>query len=155
MRYLFVITLLILVPIRHLKSQNQDRTIDSLLILVRNAKDDTLKVNRLNLLCKKHRELGDYQRALNFTEQAKNLAVKLNYKKGVAYSYDRKGVIAGDLGNSIEAIENHLKSIEISKEINDLQAIASTYNNISVIYAQTGNYSEALKNSFASLVIGP
>ncbi len=54
------------------------------------AKEGANKVNTLNVLCKQFRNTGDYERARRKTDDAFVLAKKLNFKNGIASSYNNK-----------------------------------------------------------------
>jgi tetratricopeptide (TPR) repeat protein len=131
----------------------QSRTIDSLQNILKTSKEDTIKVNTLNLLGKELTASADYKKAMDYYNQGKQLAEKLVYKKGIAISYNNIGIIYMNQGNYPEALKNQVASLKIKEEIKDKRAIAGSYNNIGNIYMKQGNYPEALKNHFTSLKI--
>src|SRR3990170_5044606 len=68
-------------------------TIDSLLAASSEKKDkeDTNKVIRLNKLCLKYKNIGNYDTAFYYGNFALQLAKQLNYSKGIADSYNNIG----------------------------------------------------------------
>jgi serine phosphatase RsbU (regulator of sigma subunit) len=131
----------------------QSRTIDSLQNILKTAKEDTIKVNTLNLLGKELVASADYEKAMDYYNQGKQLAEKLVYKKGIAISYNNIGIIYMNQGNYPEALKKYFASLKIREEIKDKRGTAYSYNNIGLIYTKQGNYPEALKFLFASLKI--
>lgn len=157
------IVLSLLLTIGLLESISQNRQIDSLVSLLKkpsckegsnNCLPDTIRLDILNSLTWEFIALGDYQKALQYAGDAKNLArSKSGMRKGEAESYHNTGSVYYYQGNYPEAIKNFFAALKIREELGDKPGIASTYNNIGGIYQGEGNYREALKNHFASLKI--
>jgi tetratricopeptide (TPR) repeat protein len=118
------------------------QNIDSLELLTANK--DTSAVKALNQLYKLSLD-SDPKEALNYTLEALDLAVKLNYKKGEAASYNNIGVIYKNKGVLDKAVSYYLLSLAINKELNNISGIAFTYNNIGTIYSIKRDYNNALK----------
>ena len=132
----------------------QTPEIDSLLTVISTAKEDTNKVNALNLLSEKSGwRMGNYDTAFYYAENAKQLAEKLKFKKGIADSKNNIGIIYDDQGKYPEALKNHFASLKIREEIGDKKGIASSYNGIGVIYQRQAKYPKALENNFVALKI--
>ena len=125
--------------------------IDSLEFVLKTAKEDTVKVNSLNLLCWQYIDISDYEIAMKNAEYALVLADRLKYKKGIADSYNNIGIMHKLQSNYPEALENYLASLKICEEIGDKQGIGFSYTNIGQVYELLDNYPEALKNYLASL----
>src|SRR5210317_1794304 len=90
--------------------------IDSLELVLKTAKEDTVKVNRLNLLSEEYRNISDFENAMQYAESSLGLADRLNYNKGIADSYTNIGLVYYDQGNFPEALNNHFASLQIRKE---------------------------------------
>lgn len=131
----------------------QNAKIDSLLNLLKTAKSDTNKVKNLNKLCWEYILIGEYNKGLLYSKQGLGLSTSLNFKKGIAQSYNNLGNIYKEQGNYQEALKNHFASLKIKEEMNDKYGISVSYNNIGIVYDNLGNYPEALNNHFASLKI--
>ena len=131
----------------------QNKTIDSLLELLKNDKPDTNKVIHLNKLCWDYLSIGNYTPALENGNAALQLALQLNFKNGIATSYTDIGLVYYKRSDYEKALENHFASLKIQEELHDKNGIATSYNNIGVIYHDQGNYDKALENHFASLKI--
>ena len=131
----------------------QNKTIDSLLINLKSAGNDTGKVNTLNTLSRQFEQIGNYSKAFQFTNDAFTLSQKINYKKGEGTADITFGWINEDEGNLPEAANNYKTSLKIAEEIGDKKEIASSYLGIGNIYYEQGDYPDALKNYFSALKI--
>jgi tetratricopeptide (TPR) repeat protein len=127
--------------------------IDSLLIELPKAKEDSNKVNVLNNLSDKYRLIGEYDKSLQCGNDGLALAQKINYKHGIALSYDKIGIIYAQQGNYVKALNFFFASLKIRQKIVDKKGIADSYNNIGNVYWHQGNFDKALENHFASLKI--
>jgi tetratricopeptide (TPR) repeat protein len=150
-KYLFL--LIVIASAAKQSHAQQSRTIDSLQTILKTAKEDTNKVNTLNLLGIELKFSGNNEKALNYYNQEKQLSEKLVYKKGIADSYINIGIVYSHQGNYTLALKNYFASLKIVEEIKDKKGISTSYNNIANIYYNQGNYPEALKNHFSSLKI--
>lgn len=137
MRFSKIFTLLILISVPGV-AQN----IDSLIQVA--AGKDTSAVKANNLLYNQF--INSYpKKALDYTLNALNLALNLNYKKGIASSYNNIGVFYKNHGVIDKAMNYHLQSLQLNKEINDPKGIAYSLNNIGTIYSMKGRSKEALE----------
>lgn len=126
---------------------------DSLKNIIAQAKHDTTEVKALIKLSWNLLSIGNYNTALELANEAKNIAEKLNFKKGIANSYNNIGTIYWYQGNYFHSIKQYSASLKIFEEIGNKQGIADCYNNIGLIYNMQGNYSESLKQFFVALRI--
>ena len=133
--------------------QAQQNKIDSLQNLLKTSNDDTTKVNTLNDLCKQYINKGNYEAAMQYADQALFRAQKINFKKGIAYSFGNIGLIYKYQGNYGKALDSYFNSLTIREQIEDKRGLANTYNSIGLIYEYQGNYEKALDSHFKSLKI--
>lgn len=126
--------------------------IDSLLTILKSAKEDSTKVIACNNLFLQY-EFTDSEKAQAFLNQALELSQKVDYNKGLTVTYTYLGYFAEDKGNFQEALKNYFAALKTSERINDKKGIADSYNNIGIVYYKQGNYQDALKNYFPSLKI--
>lgn len=143
-KYLFLLCLLVAWQQRAIA---QSHSIDSLHTLLKNAGEDTSKVNILNTLSY---ELlySNTDTTILLATQAKNLAEKLKYQKGVASAFLRLGQAYNNLGSYEESQENLSKALALST---DKSTTAKIYVNIGINHYEMSNYPEALKNYFTGL----
>ena len=168
---LFLLTVISCIAIQSFAQKQGKSKIDSLLSVLKTAKEDTAKVNKLNALADEFRN-NDPDTALYFASQAQALSIKMNYKMGIANAYLTIGTALTNLGNYEKALKNNNDALTIydqllpipiaigttgtektSVKTKILKQKARAYNIIGVDYSYLGNYPEALKNYFASLKI--
>ncbi len=130
-----------------LQGMAQNKQIDSLNAILKIAKEDT---NKVTILINLSRQVSNTDSSLLFATDAKTLASKIIFKKGLADAYNIIGVVYNQ-GNYPNALKNFFASLKIKEEIGNKKSIANSYNNIGNIYYQQGNYTDALKNYFTSL----
>jgi len=103
------------------------------------------RVNTLNDLFKNYYN-NDPFTAMDYSEEAYQLARKINYKKGVATSLNNKGVIFRIRGQLDKALEFFIESYKIHFEISNKAGLAKVLNNIGTIYSIKKDYQTALFN---------
>ncbi len=142
----------------------QDNLLDSLLSLVKTEKQDTVKINHLNKLCREFEGFGVYDSAMLFANSAKELSnvilressnttIKNTAKRGLATSYLNQGMVNDDQGNYQEALKNYADALKIFEVLNYQQGIADCHSCMGTAYCTLGNFPEALKNAFEALKI--
>jgi tetratricopeptide (TPR) repeat protein len=131
----------------------QSRTIDSLRNILSIERDDTNKVNTLNVLSEKLWRIGNYDTSLICANSSKVLAEKLYFKKGIAGAFKNIGTIYYYHDDYPKALEYDNKSLAIFQETGDKNGIARNLGNIGIIYEQLGNYPIALEYDFKALAI--
>ena len=114
--------------------------IDSLKHSIAISPDDTNKVIALNQLIKKLIKIN-LDSAEIISDHALELALKLDYKRGIADSYKMKGDIYVDYDKSYGygyedsiALNFYCKSIKVSEEIGYYHGIGASLNNIGFYY---------------------
>ncbi len=144
----------------------QSKKVDSLLQLIETVKEDTAKVNALNNVSDEFLN-NNPDTAIFFAGQARALAIKLNYKMGMANASLNIGLASANLGNYEKAMKNDNDAVMIYDQLlripggtkgktdkfKILNQKARAYSGLGRIYSTQGNHSEALKISFASLKI--
>jgi signal transduction histidine kinase/CheY-like chemotaxis protein/HPt (histidine-containing phosphotransfer) domain-containing protein len=123
----------------------QKTRMDSLHAELSRSGHDTTRVNLLNNLCEECARQRNFDTAHYYAQQAKELAEKIDYKKGLAISY---GIIGGVYAEQIQydkTLENYFAALKISESTGDKKEIANCYNNIGNVYSREGNFAEALK----------
>jgi tetratricopeptide (TPR) repeat protein len=149
--FLYSFSLIFLLMCCQVSAQN--KKIDSLLGLIKTDKEDTNKVIHQYILSREYANVGVFDKGLLYGKQALTLAQSLNFKKGVAYSYNYLGVTYFNYGNYPEALKNYFASLKAHEDTKDKQGIAIAYNNIGNVYKEQGDSAEALKNLFLALKI--
>ena len=134
-------------------SFGQNRKIDSLLTLINTDKADTIKVNDLNHLSHEFYLISNYEQALNYAQEAKELALKLNFEKGLGILYNTIGDIYWYKGNFTLSADNYFNALKIFEKLNDEIRLADCNRNVGWVYFEQRNYEKALKYYTISLVI--
>ncbi len=134
------------------KSLAQSPKADSLLNSIENLEDDSVKVTQLLELGLEY--LGsDMKNALSYFDEAIELGSKIDFKKGLADSYNAKGRAYAQLGNLQEAILSFQEALKVYRDIGDKTGEANIQSNLGSIYYMLGNNSRALELHFESLKI--
>lgn len=129
----------------------QTAKIDSLKQIVNSGVRDTSMVIALNALST---ETKDFEKSLEYAEQANKLATSLKYKLGKAYALKNMGVVEYYQGNYVAVLDYWLQSLEIFESLQDNLGIANLTNNLGAIYYSQGSNDKALKYYLRSLTIG-
>ena len=116
---------------------------DSLLNVLKSAKEDTNKVNTLAEIT----ELCAEEDVLKYAEPALKLSEKLNFKKEIANSLNNIGYFYSNRGESEKALQNYTRALKIQEEIGNEDGIAGALNNMAIIYSYQGQVEKALENS--------
>jgi two-component system, NarL family, sensor histidine kinase UhpB len=141
---------------------SQSKKTDSLWLALKQAKEDTAKVNTLNALSFEFRYINTDTSGY-FANTALALATKLNYEMGIADSKVRIGMLCATLGkyengakSAEEALVLYKKILSADNESTKerlLRKIGSTYNVIGHNRISQGNYPQGLEVSFMALKI--
>jgi CHAT domain-containing protein/Flp pilus assembly protein TadD len=91
-----------------------------------------------------HKELGDYQKALDYNSQALQLQRAIGNRGGEAITLNNIGGIYSDLGEKQKALDYYNQAFPIFREVGDREQEAGMLNNIAIIYGDLGEYQKAL-----------
>jgi len=130
-----------------------NKKIDSLLNLLKTAKEDTNKVNALNALSEQLWYTSNYTNARKYADSALRIAEKLNFRKGIGIAFSNIGIVCQRQGNLKEALQSHEISLKIFEESGNKSKVAFAYVNMADIHDRQANYPEAWKTCLASLKI--
>lgn len=142
---------LLLFPLCNLFAQN--KLIDSLQSVLKDAKEDTVKAFLLTELSWEQLVTADFKGALQNADSALALSKRLNYPWGIATAYNRKAGALEEFGNYAESLKNYEASLKIHLETGNKKGIASCYNNMALVYKAEGNYAKALECYLSALRI--
>lgn len=126
---------------------------DSIILSLKTAKEDTSKINSLNILSRQYLNTGSYEEAIKYAKQSQSLSEELGFKSGLGDSYSNIGVACWYQGIYERALENHFQALKIRESIGDKQGIGNSYNNIGLVYLNQGNYEKGLENYLKALKI--
>jgi len=142
--------LFIILILFRLTPRAQDKQIDSLKLLVQQAQPDTLKVNNLILLSSKVCRINPTE-AIDIATEAKNLAEKLNFQRGLAYAYKSIGMAYFFQNDNINVLVNWQMSLSQFEKIGDRQGVSNMLNNLGAVYYNGGDDKKAVDYYIQSL----
>jgi signal transduction histidine kinase len=96
---------------------------------------------------------GDYPTARRLAQQALEIFLLEQNQMAVAASYNSIANTYQVQGSYAEALQNHIRALQIREELGDKPGIATSLSNIAIIYESLGNDVEALKNNRRALQI--
>ncbi len=123
----------------------QDAYTDSLLNAMKKTGEDTNKVNLLNQISREFYLQTDYVKAMPYASQAKTLAEKLAFNKGIATALKNMGNIYSDQGAYPKALDCQLAALKIWKELKDQYGTANSLTNVGNIFYYQSDFSKALE----------
>jgi two-component system, NarL family, sensor kinase len=132
-------------------SQDQKKT-DSLLLQLKKAKEDTIKINILLSLGDQLKS-SDPDTALYYYDLALKTSIRISDNKFKILSYTDIGKIYLNQGSNDKALENFRLSLTIAQETDDKKEIKEIYNDIGSAYYKQGEYANALEYYLKSLKI--
>ena len=121
----------------------QNHVIDSLQKAYNRSSLDSIRVFTLLRISLAYYNLHP-DSAILYAQQAHSLAEKTKFTKGEAQSLAIIGNLQFETGNSIEALETHLRVLQIYESRNNMLEVAACYNNIARIYEGQEDYQNAL-----------
>jgi tetratricopeptide (TPR) repeat protein len=131
---------------------SQTSQVDSLEAILENLNEDTSRVNTLNELCGQLYRT-DPEKTIRYGLEANNLAVQLDYQKGIARSFNLIGLGYYMQGNFVDAAINWEQSLELFMSLNDEKSIANILGNLGATYGQFGDDAKAIEYLLQSLQI--
>ncbi len=145
--------LILIISLISIKIIAQKNVADSLLLILKSAQQDTSAVKTMNDLSWYYLRNGDYDNSLKHVIEAKELAAKLNFKKGLAKSNSIIGNVYYYKGDYDKALEYYLTSLKLREEIGDKLGISASLNNIGNVYDTREDYKRSLEIHLRSLKI--
>jgi tetratricopeptide (TPR) repeat protein len=136
----------------------ENKTLDSLQSVVKNAKNDTIKIKALSELS----ELCDEEDILKYAAECSTLCEKaiasgkqpkLFYLKKLAQSVNNTGYYYSHHNNVEEALAHYKRALVIEEKLGDKKELAIQMNNLATILYVRGDFSQALDYFFKGLKI--
>ena len=133
-------------------AQEPDRKIDSLKNLVAIQKDDSIKVNTLISLGTLYLNT-DINEALNYGNQARIQAEKVNYRKGLGNALKLIGLGYAYMNKGFEADSLWKESLAVFESIEFKEGISNIYNNLATLNYSLGEDAKSIEYNLLSLKI--
>lgn len=116
---------------------------------------DTNKINILNELSWEYHRI-DIDKAAEIAEEARDLAEKVDYKKGLSRALNLLGIVHSFKGEEIKAQQANENALKLAYEIQDSFLISACSNDLGIIYSESPNTQDkALKLYQDALKYGP
>ncbi len=116
-------------------------------------KEDTLRVNELNMMGRDSIIVGSYIKADSLISLALELAENINFTSGLFNAYTNKGVVLWYQDNYPKALDNQFKALKVAEKMNNKLFKSRALANIGLIYASKSGYDTALDYYHKSLII--
>ncbi|HRC32233.1 MAG TPA: adenylate/guanylate cyclase domain-containing protein [Bacteroidia bacterium] len=123
--------------------EKKQAIIDSLLILLPKAPEDTNKVKLYHNILHQHVYYNN-EAGLKYEKSALELAEKLNWKIGVAGIKNVAGRVYWRMGKFDDALKRHFEALYLYTEVKDEVSSAISLSFIGQDYADAGKYEQAL-----------
>jgi serine phosphatase RsbU (regulator of sigma subunit) len=131
---------------------SQNAKLDSLKNVLAKNPDDTTKSNVIVEIARTYLyDYNDGEKVKDYAEKGLVFSRKINYKKGIAYSYLFLGICQWKKGEFDKALAYYKASLIIMKEIKEIKGESSLYGNIGYVYNEKGDYPLALKYTLKAL----
>jgi adenylate cyclase len=158
-----IFLVILLLAITRAPAQNPEKkAIDSLLSVLKSTKDEILRVNILNDIAYEFKR-SDPDTAIYFANEAQVIAIRLNYKIGIATAFINISSALITLGDYEVAFKKNNEALTICDQLpasektaegqNVLKQKSRAYNNLGIICQLKGDYPESLKNYLLALKI--
>ncbi len=131
---------------------SQNARIDSLARLLEKVKVDSARVNLMNNLSYEWQGI-DPAKAMDYAQKALDVAAKINYRSGKAYSLTNIANIYSNRAEYELALQHYTSARQIKKEIGDKEGEGKSLLGIGNVYLFLGNYNKALEHYLMSLKI--
>jgi two-component sensor histidine kinase/Tfp pilus assembly protein PilF len=142
-KFFLIVAVLLLFSPAGFAQKIDPKTIDSLLALLKKAKDDSTKLNLYEAIINGHVNYKP-QEGLGYQQAALELAKKLKSKSGTAMIKYRIGRIHWRMGNFDEALKNHFEVLDIYTQAGNKQNEGNVMVAIGQDYVDNGKYEEAM-----------
>jgi len=151
MRANFLILGILILFCTSAKCQDSEE-IKDLMEALENAPEDSIKVNGLIELSKLY--VGsDLQSAIKYGTEARDLAEKIGFQKGLGYAYKAIGIGYFNQSNYPEALIQYEQSLKIFEGIPFKTGIANMLSNIGVVYSNLGDDTKAIEHHLTALKV--
>ncbi len=143
--FLYLVTVFFIVFSSTKTGQTQNiQKQDSLLMeLKKHTAEDSVRVNLL-IDTQPYFIEAEHEKGKIYIEEAINIAEKIGYKPGIAFSRNALAAYYIQRGESEKALENTLIAIEMFEQINEQQHVYAAYNNLAIIYKGMERYKEGI-----------
>jgi tetratricopeptide (TPR) repeat protein len=149
-RNLIIVFLCVIYNLLFLVADAQNKKIDSLLAVLKTAKEDTNKIKALNRLSFSLYTINP-DSAILLAQQARELSSKLNWSKGEARGFFNEGLGYYSKADYTKALDCQLKALNIFEKTGDKNGQSSDLRVIGATYQNQANYPKAVDYELKAL----
>lgn len=131
----------------------QTANVDSVRVLLNNAKDDRSRLQQLKMMVGCQRSLSNFDSVIYFGEQAVSVAKKLNAKGDLCDLYGNLGLAYTNKGKQPKSLQLYLEALRLADELHDKRRAADNYVRMGTLFDEQNDLSKALKNYYTALSI--
>lgn len=135
-----------------LPSYGQSPFVDSLENLLKSPIPDTVKVWALNELSREQ-VYGSPDKSFQLANEALELAIKIGYKRGQAYSYRVLASISATSDRYLSYSQSLQKAIKLFLELQDSVGLGNCYITEAVVYDRQLNFEQSINSYLKALTI--
>jgi tetratricopeptide (TPR) repeat protein/DNA-binding CsgD family transcriptional regulator len=146
----FISGIILLIASLSVKAQVQPHVIDSLVMAIKNAKHDTVRVNLLLTLAFRHWSSSP-EKMIYYLDSAEAILETIEYSKGKGRLANTRGVYYWTQGEHTKALENYLVAYALYAKLGYIKNMAIAKINIGQIYMELGNNPKALLHMMEAL----
>lgn len=125
---------------------------DSLLTLLKSAKNDTSKVILLLQIADTY-EANNQDSSIYYLEESKQLSLLIKYKPGLYHYYAQSLIVSFTKGDYNLAMKQSNTALALAGELKDSNFIINTLANTGIIYQYTGQFDKQLEYALRALEI--
>ncbi|MBI4647880.1 MAG: tetratricopeptide repeat protein [Bacteroidia bacterium] len=158
----FIIILLLINAVNETVMSQQSKA-DSLLLILKTAKHDTVKLKVLIDISRLYGRMSEYKLAMEYAQKVIQLSEKIissgdeklvtSAKESLANSYNYIGIIYRNQSDFKQAKSFYLKAMKLYEEVADKEGLATEWNNLGNISGDEGNYKNSLEFHNKALVL--
>jgi tetratricopeptide (TPR) repeat protein len=120
----------------------QQNTIDSLHQLLMTTKEDTARINLLNLIAARYQQ-SNPDSIMKYSNEALAMSLKMNYVEGEVNAMRYQSAAFVLAGNFSTALEIALEALQKSEALGDKKLMARCLNSVGGVYAEQGDVRQA------------
>lgn len=125
------------------QAQMSPSAIDSLSNVFYTATEDTVKIAALNKLSFQYL-IENTQAAMDDVLIAREMALEVDFFKGLADTHINEGAIYWSIGEYPQALSEYLRAADVFESIDDEVGLSIVYNNVGEVHKKLGNLDQAL-----------
>jgi len=126
---------------------------EELIAVARALGDKQTEAHAIGELAAMFQRIGEYERAVELTQEARKLVEESGDKRGVALALHQLGILVQSRGDYGEAARLYHESMQIKEELGNKKGVAYTLHQLGMLAQDQGNYSEAVEYYRQSLKI--